>query len=371
MKACDECARQCDEDGTGKPCTVGEAVAGASVFELCLSSAVAQAPCPGKPGIRHSCSEALASGCEAEYRNEACDHVFGFLLRKEKGHGRGPTLGGLWGFLLPAFCSRESCGAATECQKPALELRVPPAAALQRTGTLPPTADVPRRSGGQVTPPPPGPAPGRGRRHFPPAPPGRRHPALSAGPRPLGGVACGGRQRALPPLGKGDGWAPPPFARGRGSVLARSAALAAFSAGKAYWLLVANLTNQTTIITFFFFLGGLWSFAVLAGFALLGGKQVLVLSELRLGVECTGGMPAMCCIDFPMPSCCHIETSGRNWSKRCELCHCSVACIPLSLTGETTRACECGENSMCYTPKTFLRNVIMFPDMEKKRKVMT
>lgn len=62
MKACDECARQRDEDGTGKPCTVGEAVAGASVFELCLPSAVAQAPCPGKPGTRHSCFKALPVG---------------------------------------------------------------------------------------------------------------------------------------------------------------------------------------------------------------------------------------------------------------------------------------------------------------------
>lgn len=53
MKTCNECARQRNEDGRGKPCTVGEAVAGASVFELCLSSAVAQAPCPGKPGTRH------------------------------------------------------------------------------------------------------------------------------------------------------------------------------------------------------------------------------------------------------------------------------------------------------------------------------
>lgn len=121
-----------------------------------------------------------------------------------------------WGFLLPASWSRKSCGVATECQKPALELRVPPAAALHLTGTLPPTDYIPLRSGGQVNPPPPGPAPGRGRRHFPSAPPRRRHPALSAGPRPLGGVAYGWRQRALLPLGKGQRPGPAAICSGTG-----------------------------------------------------------------------------------------------------------------------------------------------------------
>lgn len=120
------------------------------------------------------------------------------------------------GFLLPASWSRKSCGVATECQKPALELRVPPAAALHLTGTLPPTDYIPLRSGGQVNPPPPGPAPGRGRRHFPSAPPRRRHPALSAGPRPLGGVAYGWRQRALLPLGKGQRPGPAAICSGTG-----------------------------------------------------------------------------------------------------------------------------------------------------------
>ena len=32
--------------------------------------------CPGKPGTRHSCSEAVASGSEEEYRNESCDHAW-------------------------------------------------------------------------------------------------------------------------------------------------------------------------------------------------------------------------------------------------------------------------------------------------------
>lgn len=53
MKACDECARQRDEDGTGKPCAVGEAVAGASVSEWCLSTAAVQPPLPRD--TRHSC----------------------------------------------------------------------------------------------------------------------------------------------------------------------------------------------------------------------------------------------------------------------------------------------------------------------------
>lgn len=160
---------------------------------------------------------------------------FGFLLPKDKGHGRGPTPGGLWAFLLPTSWSRKSCGVATECQKPALDLRVPPAAALQLTGTLPPADDIALRSGGQVNPPPPGPAPGRGRRHFPSAPPRRRHPALSAGPLSGPWAAspmAGGRGRCCR-SGGGNGRAPPPFARGRGSALARGPALAAFSSGKA------------------------------------------------------------------------------------------------------------------------------------------
>lgn len=53
MKACDECARQHDEDGTGKPRAVGEAVAGASVSEQCPSPAAVQPPLPRD--TRHSC----------------------------------------------------------------------------------------------------------------------------------------------------------------------------------------------------------------------------------------------------------------------------------------------------------------------------
>lgn len=33
-------------------------------------------PCAGKPGTRHSCSDALDGGCEGEYRNVSCDHVW-------------------------------------------------------------------------------------------------------------------------------------------------------------------------------------------------------------------------------------------------------------------------------------------------------
>lgn len=48
MKACDERARHRDEDGTGKPCAVGEAVAGASVSERCWSLAAVKPPLPGE-----------------------------------------------------------------------------------------------------------------------------------------------------------------------------------------------------------------------------------------------------------------------------------------------------------------------------------
>lgn len=63
----DENARQCDEDGTGKLCTVGVAVAVASVFEWCLF----QLQCSPLP---HSHNEALAGGCGVQ-KWDLCPHV--------------------------------------------------------------------------------------------------------------------------------------------------------------------------------------------------------------------------------------------------------------------------------------------------------
>lgn len=58
MKACDERARQRDEDGTGNPCAVGEAVARASVSAWCLPPAVVQPPAQGRQAAGRA-----AQGC--------------------------------------------------------------------------------------------------------------------------------------------------------------------------------------------------------------------------------------------------------------------------------------------------------------------
>lgn len=60
----------------GKLCAVGLLVKHLFLSGACpqLLSLV-QPPCEGR-GISHSCSVALAGGCEGEYRNESCYHVW-------------------------------------------------------------------------------------------------------------------------------------------------------------------------------------------------------------------------------------------------------------------------------------------------------